>query len=264
MSNAPRPRSELLLPPASLAGVIFAAIYRDTRGAGLTGRDRYNHFPASPLISVTVLRSGALFLVVQVDHIQVPEIAVMGPQDLPVTSWSPGEIEALSIGVYPDAWRALGGDETTVPEVLLPALQALRDGRDITTDWAAFLAALAGQVEGTRGRFHGVSDWVRGVTARAALSSKGQSLRSFERRLKRLSGQTQSRLAFYSQFEELHRVSRRGQAPLSQIALDAGYADQSHMGRAVRRATGLSPARLNEAIASEEAFWCYRLLGERF
>ena len=48
------------------------------------------------------------------------------------------------------------------------------------------------------------------------------------------------------------------------LAGDAGYSDQSHMGRAVRRATGFSPARLNRMIESEESFWCYRLLGQRF
>ena len=46
--------------------------------------------------------------------------------------------------------------------------------------------------------------------------------------------------------------------------VEGGFADQSHMGRAVRRATGFSPARLNRMIESEESFWCYRLLGQRF
>jgi hypothetical protein len=36
------------------------------------------------------------------------------------------------------------------------------------------------------------------------------------------------------------------------------------MGRAVKRATGFSPGQINRLIATEEPFWCYRLLGERF
>jgi AraC-like DNA-binding protein len=48
------------------------------------------------------------------------------------------------------------------------------------------------------------------------------------------------------------------------LTTEAAFSDQSHMGRAVRRATGFSPAHLNRVIATEEAFWCYRLLGERF
>jgi len=51
--------------------------------------------------------------------------------------------------------------------------------------------------------------------------------------------------------------------PLREAALtDAGFADQSHMGREVRRVTGLAPGRLDDLIASDEAFWFYRLIGE--
>ena len=72
-------------------------------------------------------------------------------------------------------------------------------------------------------------------------------------------------LGFYAAFENLHRLSvERPDEPLAMLAGDAGYSDQSHMGRAVRRATGFSPARLNRMIESEESFWCYRLLGQRF
>jgi len=38
----------------------------------------------------------------------------------------------------------------------------------------------------------------------------------------------------------------------------------SHMGRVVRQTTGYSPAQLNRLIETDEAFWCYRLLGEHF
>lgn len=47
---------------------------------------------------------------------------------------------------------------------------------------------------------------------------------------------------------------------IAEAALAAGYADQSHMGRDIRRLTGFSPARIGILIATEEAFWCYRLL----
>ncbi len=42
-------------------------------------------------------------------------------------------------------------------------------------------------------------------------------------------------------------------------ATDAGYADQSHMGRVAKRLTGFSPETLRQKMASEEAFWLYRL-----
>lgn len=51
---------------------------------------------------------------------------------------------------------------------------------------------------------------------------------------------------------------------LAGLASDAGFADQSHMGREVRRVTGLTPRRLDELVASDEAFWFYRLIGDWF
>ena len=80
-----------------------------------------------------------------------------------------------------------------------------------------------------------------------------------------MSGHTRRSLDFYSAFEKLHEISRRhSESSLADIAYASGYADQSHMGRVVRRATRFTPARLNRAIQTEEPFWCYRLLGERF
>lgn len=40
--------------------------------------------------------------------------------------------------------------------------------------------------------------------------------------------------------------------------------DQSHMGREVRRVTGLSPARLDDLMAHDEAFWFYRLMQKHY
>jgi AraC-like DNA-binding protein len=51
---------------------------------------------------------------------------------------------------------------------------------------------------------------------------------------------------------------------LAQLAADAGFADQSHMTRHVRRETGFTPEQLRELIETDETFWCYRLVAERF
>lgn len=55
-----------------------------------------------------------------------------------------------------------------------------------------------------------------------------------------------------------------GALDLAGLAGDLGFADQSHMGREVRRLTGLSPGKLNGLLASHEAFWFRRLLDESF
>jgi AraC-like DNA-binding protein len=49
---------------------------------------------------------------------------------------------------------------------------------------------------------------------------------------------------------------------LAAVAAESGYSDQSHLGREVKRVTGLPPARFAERMKTDEAFWMYRLLGE--
>ena len=87
------PVSKLFLPPPVLAGCIFAAVYRDTRGAELSERDRVNHFPSSPLVSVTYVIHGMLTVFPSSSDgeraaltMTAPALFVMGPQDMPVSS----------------------------------------------------------------------------------------------------------------------------------------------------------------------------------
>ncbi|MEM5469565.1 MAG: helix-turn-helix domain-containing protein [Sulfitobacter sp.] len=272
------PISKLFLPPPDLAGCLMAGIYRDTRGANLSDADRMNHFPASPLVAITLVQHGALHLLPSgtgwqeaAQTLPLPRISVTSPQDVPVTSWAQGDVVALTVGIYPDAWRALGGDGacSTLPPVLVEAMEHFDAAGTVAEGWTALCERLetawrAARTDSWRPVAR-MSDWSTALATRAALSGAGRSLRSIERKIKRYSGHTQRSLTFYSNLEQLHEHSKRAAGqPLAEIAIEAGYSDQSHMGRAVRRATGFSPARLNKAIETEEAFWCYRLLGERF
>jgi len=132
--------------------------------------------------------------------------------------------------------------------------------------WVNFCMHLEGTwISQASPRVFGIADWVQSAISQAAVSGPGRSLRSIERRLKRSTGQSKRTLEFYAAMEELHKTAHtNSEESLADLAYAAGYADQSHMGRALRRATGFTPARLNEALKSEEPFWCYRLLGERF
>lgn len=270
------PISKLLLAPTPLAGCVFAAIWRDTRGVELSDADRVSHFPASPLVSLTVIIYGELQVVAgdasqRGVWVAAPGAFVMGPQNSPVTSWAAGEVTAISIGFYHDAWRRLGGDPNfqEVPESLATALKALGCSDQPESGWSTSCLALSPVWAAIRptnwSAATGIADWARASVTRATLSPAGSSIRSIERRIRRLSGQSKRTLAFFATFEELHRLSRRqAGSSLAGLAQEAGYSDQSHMGRAVRRASGFSPARLNAAIENEEPFWCYRLFGERF
>lgn len=270
--------SKLLLPPSHLSACMFAAIYRDTRGVKLHDADRINHFPASPLVSVTLLRRGRLCLFTAGQHWgdpnnlhTLPKISVMGPTDSPISSWSPCAVEAVTFGIYPDAWFQFGGgsDFTNIPKPIQQALDAFAKYDDPEMAWDSFCESLtepwSNKRSGSWQNITSLSDWARALIIRAALSPKGKSLRTFERRLHRISGLTKRKLDFYQALENAHRILHENpETSAAEIAHDAGYCDQSHMGRAVRRATGFTPAYINNAIKTEEPFWCYRLLGERF
>lgn len=272
------PISKLLLPPPRLSGCLFGAIHRDTRGVDLSAPDRLNHFPASALVAVSLISEGELFVVPEgadwrdaVDLSPLPRLTVTGPTETPTTSWAASGVCATTFAFYTDAWRQLGGaeDYATVPRAVTDAVRAFEAAGDPEAGWIDVCDRLTNLWTASRADnwpgVAGISDWTRSLAARAAMSARGRSLRAFERRLKRLSGHTRRTLTFHASFENLHRVARRRAGePLAEIAAEAGYSDQSHMGRAVRRATGFSPAYLNQAIETEEAFWCYRLLGERF
>lgn len=273
---------------------MFAAVVRDTRGLVLSDMERFNHFPASPLMTVTYVVEGALHLVptgctlAQARTMPpLPPLHVFPPQDGPVSSWSDGPVAVVTLAIYPEAWVKLGlnGSDSAVAQAVANTFCDLQHGDDLSghcagqwagqwvAQWARFCDAvdpLWQEVRGAGGLAdwsgsRRLADWSRSIANRAALAGPGRSLRAFERRLRRWSQHSKQSLKFFAEFEDLHRLSRdQPHASLAALATDAGYADQSHMGRAVRRGTGFSPAQLNQHIATNEAFWFYRLLGEHF
>ncbi|MDB4558792.1 helix-turn-helix domain-containing protein [Amylibacter sp.] len=257
------------------------AIVRDTRSVKLCAKDRLNYFPASPLVAFTLVFQGQLRMSPEICDLAtlrtmdvLPKVFVTPPQPLPTQSWSDGPIHALTIGFYTDAWAQLGGDigANMLPDHLNKAASEVLGAEQIEPVWETLCACLApiwaearaaSQAPQWAGS-HKIADWTRHLFVRAALSNVGQSARSFERRMKRWTGQSKQALNGYAQMENLLRL--RNNEPdigLASIAADAQFSDQSHMGRAVKKATGFPPGRLNQLIETDESFWCYRLLGDK-
>jgi AraC family transcriptional regulator len=74
-------------------------------------------------------------------------------------------------------------------------------------------------------------------------ASCGLSRPHFSRRIRALTGLWPRTLILGSRMEAAKHLLEQGDASLSQVAYAAGFADQSHLTRAIRGATGLTPAR---------------------
>jgi len=74
--------------------------------------------------------------------------------------------------------------------------------------------------------------------------------------LRELRGIGRSEQAF---FDTLTTVDNGQTLRWADIAVGAGYSDQSHLCRVTKRITGFTPQVLYEGMQTEEAFWAYRL-----
>ncbi len=79
-------------------------------------------------------------------------------------------------------------------------------------------------------------------------------------RCKQLTGQSQRDLELYARIEAAVEHAARHDQDLATLAARSGYSDQSHLGRELKRVTGLPARQLRERMMQEEAFWLYRLL----
>lgn len=274
------PISRLILPPRELASCIAGCLYRDTRGAELTDQERLNYFPASPLFAASVMLSGDLHAADTLMPLQAitgtpktPKYIFSPPKNAPHMSWSPGPIEGFVVAFYPEAWQGLGGGLDGTPPDCLPRALAHFEKADTNVAWPLFWdemrhawddAQRADGVEGWIGSDR-IKTWTYHLLGRASQTGTGRSLRSMQRRIRRWTGHDIQTLNFFARIEDLHQLVTNDPDSLPvDLAAEAGFADQSHMGRELKRATGFSPVQLNQRIAEDESFWCYRLLGERF
>lgn len=283
--------AQLILPRVGLAGCVFAAIMRDTRAVKLRADQRFNFFPASPYCTVSLFFDGSSNIV-DVENFgsgdfsgtPMGQMTFSGPQSHPLVSWNPDHVYAISIGFYPEAWQVLSecnaGSfvDQTVPLERVASGALLQLFADVIasehkqTGFEHFQDGLEKLWKEQRSRgiygFDRMGDWIRALAMQAATSGVGRSARQIQRRIKEWTGQTHRDLSRYSRVENLFELvttdKGTGGRDLAGLSVEAGFSDQSHMGREVRRVTGMSPQRLNRYIKSDEAFWCYRLLGERF
>lgn len=275
--------AKLHLPAPAFRHCLFMAVERDTRGRDLDAKSRFNFYPAAPFPTISWVLHGELRMVVGEAAGEpsalgppIPRLTFAGPHDRPVASWAPGEVHALTLSVFPDFLkRVVPGMDAyrnrilpladVLPEGdLLKACQAVQPG---SAPYAQLEAAMAAWRHGStsgdafRPRF---ASWLASWALRAATTRTGAGLRRMQRQIRGLTGQSQRDLQLYARAERAFMAYARrdteGGPRWDALALDAGYADQSHFGREVRRVTGFSPGYLNWRIENDETIWFYRLM----
>ena len=285
------PSGTLWLPRASLSACLRGAMVRNTIGAPLGDEQRLNHFPATPLCSLSWWftgmqprwsprsRAGWGSCPTHGDPWSGAGCSA-GRFTRPTSSWCPGPVHGMMVMFLPDALHALTGLEparftdqlvdaaSVLPPDWLAMCAQVQDAPDdaqrmdlledfLEPRWQACRPGLPLQA-------HRYGDWVMHLSQRAAVSGPGRSLRQLERRVKRwaglplreLRGMARSEQAF---FDAVTAQVETGSIRWADIAADNGYADQSHLCRMSRRITGFSPEALRAGIEKEEAFWAYRV-----
>ena len=254
--------------------------------AALTPTERFNHYPASPLPTLSWTFEGTLHMVeedavartFELGH-ALPRLVFAGPQRRPRSSWSPGPVRALTVSFYPEALSGLLGirmgawmDRIAALQDVAPApfVRACQEALTDAPDFARVAQLLTVMYQGREGAAPAprrITDWVTALAPRLAFSAPGTRIRQWQRQVKQWTGQSHRELERFARQERVmmaHAALQSAPTPagLAAIAADAGYADQSHMGRDVRRVTGFTPGSLQAWMKEHEAFWLYRLLME--
>ena len=287
------PSGQLWLPRATLTACVRAVMVRSTVGHQLSDVQRLNHFPATPLCSLSWWFVGHSETVLcdpgdmDKGHYSLREPlpgrwVLAGPQTRPQSSWCPGPVHGMMVMLMPDALHLLTGlspadltDRFVDARQVLPNdWRVLGDTVQQLPDDASRLAFLEEFLEprwqacrpGPSPQVQRYADWALYLAQRAAVSAPGRSLRQLERRIKRWAGLPLRELRGFGRaeqafFDAAAAEAARGNVNWAEVAAGAGFADQPHLCRVTRRITGFAPQALHQGILRDEAFWAYRLWG---
>ena len=270
--------ARVIAPRTSLASCVRAFVIRDTTGRPLLpANQRFNHFPASAMCSLSWIIEG---------EVQVPDgaaaaarIALGGPRTGPRISYNPGPVHVFIVLFFPQALHALTGLDMSQFTDRFVALEAVAGspwqvmsqevmeapddearmdllGEFLEPRWQA--ARAAGAAPGSR-----LGDWVNSLAMHVAASGWGRSARNVERRIKVWVGQPLRGLRRFDRAErsflETRASMEAGTVSWADAAAEGGFADQAHLCREVRAVTGMTPTELARRIRDDESYWVYRI-----
>lgn len=272
--------SALLVPSRHLSSLVHLAVIRDTRQQLLNNIERLNFYPASPFATVSWIIEGELYLLDQLNlasvspsSIPLPRLIFTGPITKACVSWSPQSVRVFSISLYPEECARLLGikmhdyvNQITAlsslpPSPLRHALQTINLSDTSASPMEVLNKAISPLLKkealSTKDDSKTIANWLTKLQSVRTQTSARQQQRQY----KLLLGQSYRTLLLYARLEQAYTLSEREACQTyADLALQAGYSDQAHMGREVKKISGFSPAKLYRYIQLHEAFWMYRLL----
>jgi len=275
------PISKFIVPRLSLASCVRAIVVRSTVGCDLPDALRFNRYPASSFPTLFLQLAGESVMVEPwLPEMVCPEGGALlgGAQTRPTTTGNPGPTYFMTVLFFPDAMHRLTGiDMSTIVDRFLPLegwldaewqqlvarMLAAADDEARVAMLEEFLEPRWRAVRATGGVEGLLGDWVHRLGAQAAATGLGRSVRMAERRVRAWAGLPLRRLRRAYRAEQTFIAARdaalKGKVSLGDVALDGGYADQSHMSREAREISGLSPAEILRRGLEDETYWIYRI-----
>jgi AraC-like DNA-binding protein len=274
LNNPDMADTHLILPPAELQGCVRAFIARDKTRGGAPPRSAVNHFPAAPFCAITWFITGQAHLGDDGAGALLDRVVVSGPLSRPLVTWNPAPVHAFMVVLYPDAFQemtgaalpALADQLLPLRQVLAPAwhgfadavLRAASDGERLRMAQSF----LCGQWQPVRRPVDPGAPWLRALQRRLQDVQRAIGERQFERKVKQLTGQSMQALRRTGRLEsallQARGAAEQGALDWSRVAVDAGYADQPHLCREVRRLAGAAPSQLLRHSQDDDGYWLYR------
>jgi AraC-like DNA-binding protein len=199
------------------------------------------------------------------DTVLQPRLMIVGPTGIATVAAPTGAVDVVGVRLQPWAGHVFGmppaefRDMTIPMDLLAPGLARLADTRlreslsqsKRVTLVLEGLERLAARSTPAPGRVQAaVAHCSQPGMVRSAQIAKllGYSLRSLERHFANHVGLSPKRLATVFRIQRVFRILRMQPASTwTSIAGQAGFADQSHLIRDMRRVAGLAPTELHES-----------------
>lgn len=269
MPSEPEESVTVSVAPSGFESAIVCSIWRHIKAyeaAVVPGT-----VPANVYACLNVIVSGDV-KICSTSGESLPRIFLTGPFTAPVKTFASAPLNSLSIVFQPwllQSWfdLDLGNmvnaiiDAAYVPRLTDPAVvDALRSATSQPSLLESALATLSVPHPNPGHEANMMANLLLETQNISETASRhGISVRQLERRFARNFGLSPKEWLRVKRFEGSLVKLANDKESLANVAADAGYADQSHMTRDYRRATGFTPSQTKEGISKDKpGYWAFK------